>query len=68
MESNKKLVVVTGASSGIGLVTAQLFAEKGYPLLLLARRLENMEKLKLPNCLCVKCDVTDYTQVEAAIK
>ena len=27
-----------------------------------------MENLKLPNCLCVKCDVTDYTQVEAAIK
>ena len=60
MQSEKKLIVITGASSGIGLAATLLFAEKGYPLLLLARRLETMENLKLSNCLCLKCDVTDY--------
>ena len=38
----KKLVVVTGASSGIGREMAKRFSEEGHPLLLLARRLEPM--------------------------
>lgn len=39
----KKLVVITGASSGFGMELAKLFAKDGYPLLLLARRVEKME-------------------------
>jgi NADP-dependent 3-hydroxy acid dehydrogenase YdfG len=31
------LIVITGASSGIGAATAKLFSAQGYPLLLLAR-------------------------------
>ena len=49
MSFNKEklpLVIVTGASSGIGLATAKLLAQRGHPLLLLARRLDAMEKLK----------------------
>ena len=38
----KKLIAITGASSGIGAATAQLFASKNYPILLLARRLERL--------------------------
>ena len=41
----KPLVVITGASSGIGESCAKLFSEKGHPLLLLARRIERMEAL-----------------------
>jgi NADP-dependent 3-hydroxy acid dehydrogenase YdfG len=33
----KKLVVVTGASSGIGLAVATAFAREGNPLLMIAR-------------------------------
>ena len=58
MESNKKLVAITGANSGIGFATASLLSEKGYPLLLLDILLDKIEKF--PNTLCVKCDVTDY--------
>lgn len=34
----KKLVVITGASSGFGMELAKEFSKDGYPLLLLARR------------------------------
>mgnify|MGYP000281772761 CR=1 FL=1 len=36
------LVIVTGASSGIGAAIAQRFAALGHPLLLLARRLDEI--------------------------
>ena len=35
---------------------------------MLARRLEKMEALKLPNTLCLKCDVTNETELEKCIK
>lgn len=64
---NKPLVVITGASSGIGACTAKAFSELGHPLLLLARRLEPMQALNLPNTLCKAVDVTDYAAMESAI-
>ncbi|MGL4973589.1 MAG: SDR family oxidoreductase [Culicoidibacterales bacterium] len=63
----KKLVVITGASSGIGSALAKTFAELGHPTLLLARRLEPMLDLKLANSLAKSVDVTDFKAVEAAI-
>ena len=45
----KPLVAITGASSGIGAATAQAFAAAGHPLLLMARRIDRMQALKLPN-------------------
>ncbi|MDF4720803.1 SDR family oxidoreductase, partial [Vibrio parahaemolyticus] len=64
----KKLIVITGASSGIGEAIARHFNEQGHALLLLARRVERLEALNLPNTLCEKVDVTDKASFEAAIE
>ena len=64
---NRSLVVITGASSGIGRATAKAFAKAGHPLLLLARRVERMEELELKNCLCRKVDVRDREAIRAAV-
>lgn len=64
---SKPLVVITGASSGFGKATACSLSEKGYPLLLIARRLERLEALNLPNTICAKVDVTDREALVKAI-
>ena len=64
----KGLVVITGASSGIGKETAIEFSKKGYPLLLLARRLDLLENLNLENAICEKLDVLDLEKLKIAVK
>ena len=64
----KKLVVITGASSGIGKCIAQAFSKAGYPLLLLARRIDLMEEMKLPNTMCKSVDVLDLEAFHMAVK
>ena len=64
----KKLVVITGASSGIGEATAKTFSNAGYPTLLLARRLEKMESFNLTNSICKKVDVRNRDALVSAIK
>ena len=63
----KGLVVITGASSGIGAALAKKMSAAGHPLLLLARRVERLEALGLKNCLCAKVDVSDQSGLKAAI-
>ncbi len=63
----KKLVIITGASSGIGAKLAEKFSAQGHPLLLLARRLEPMQALNLPDTLCKAVDVTDMESMKQAI-
>ncbi|MEI0447484.1 SDR family oxidoreductase [Brachyspira intermedia] len=64
----KKLVVITGSSSGIGIETAKKFSENGYPTLLISRRKEIMEKLNLKNSISVSADVTNLEEIKNAVK
>jgi NADP-dependent 3-hydroxy acid dehydrogenase YdfG len=63
----KPLVVVTGASQGIGRAVASAFAAEGHPLLLVARHPET------PDCVGehirqAAVDVADFAALEAAIR
>lgn len=47
--------VITGASSGIGRDMAKILSEKGYDLILVARRKERLKELKLPTNVKIFC-------------
>lgn len=64
----KKLVVITGASSGFGKELAKQFSKEGYPLLLIARRIEKLNELGLENTICKKVDVRDKKAFEEAVR
>ena len=67
-----RVVVVSGASSGLGTQMAKGFAAQGADLVITARRIEKLEALAEEiramgvKCLPVKCDVTDSAMVDAA--
>ena len=70
MNFENKVVVITGASSGIGEAAAEQFAKKGANLVLVARRKEkleqvekNLSKYSVKILICV-CDVSDKEQVK----
>ncbi len=77
MEFQDKVALISGGSSGIGLETGKLLAERGVQVWLLAR---NRERLKLAlvevekmcrnpqqRCGTVVADVTDFAQVKDAV-
>lgn len=67
-QHGKPLIAITGASSGIGEAAARAFSRAGHPLLLMARRLDRLESLGLPDTLCRKVDVRDREAIAAAVR
>jgi len=69
-----KVVVITGASSGLGESTARLLAAKGANLVLGARREESLNKIAVDinkqgngKAVYLKTDVTSKSDVQALI-
>lgn len=61
-----KIILVTGASSGIGKATAKAFLVAGAKVILTGRRADRLEDAAggARNAFCVPCDVSDATQVD----
>jgi short-subunit dehydrogenase len=65
MEINGKVAIITGASSGIGLATARLFASQGAKLALVARSSEKLQQLtqELPGSFAITTDMRNENAV-----
>lgn len=70
MELQDAVVLVTGASSGIGAATARAAADAGAKVVLTARRADRIEALaaELPDALAVQTDVTHEGDLENAVE
>ncbi|KAA9006170.1 SDR family oxidoreductase [Histidinibacterium aquaticum] len=70
MEMSDKVVLITGASRGIGAAAAHRFAKAGAKVVLLARNGERVADVAGEigqSALAVPCDVSRYWEVEAAV-
>lgn len=63
----KPLIAITGASSGIGEATARAFSAAGHPVLAMARRLDRLQALGLPEAVLRQVDVRDRTALVQAV-
>lgn len=68
MATDKPLVAISGASSGIGEAVARAFSAAGHPVLLMARRLEKMQAFDLPQSMARQVDVRDREALSAAVQ
>ena len=65
---NKKVILITGASSGIGFDAAMMLAEQGHKVYAAARRVEKMTPLRDKGVTILRMDVTDETSMQEGIK
>ena len=63
----QKVILITGASSGIGYDTAAALAKQGHKVYAAARRMEKMEPLRQRGVVPIKMDVTDTASLEAGL-
>ncbi|MGO3299104.1 MAG: SDR family oxidoreductase [Pseudoalteromonas sp.] len=68
----QKIILITGASSGIGEATAKKLVENGHKVIITARS-ENklnelVKELGIDNTFAVACDATDYSALEVVVK
>ena len=67
MKSNK-VILLTGASSGIGYDTAVALAQQGHKVYAAARRVDRMEPLREYGIVPLKMDVTDEASMQKGVK
>lgn len=70
METEKRTVVITGASSGIGAAAAAEFARRGDSVVMVSRSKEKLERAGkgLAGAQILPCDISDRRQVSGMAK
>lgn len=74
MDFKNKVVWITGASSGIGEALAKAFADAGAKLVLSARRISELDRVKISipladdRCLIIPMDLTDLSGAENMVR
>ncbi len=63
-----KVILITGASSGIGFDAARTLARQGHRVYAAARRLERMEPLKADGVVPLRIDVTDEASMTEGVR
>jgi short-subunit dehydrogenase len=70
MNVENKVVIITGASAGIGYATARLLAKNGAKTALVSRSKRKLERLaqELPDSLAVPADMTKPEEIKQMVK
>ena len=70
MQNRKKIVLVTGSTSGIGFHIAKLFYEKKFQVVINGKNKKKLNKIKkqMPECFPVLGDMTNYQDTNKIIK
>jgi NADP-dependent 3-hydroxy acid dehydrogenase YdfG len=72
VSGSSPVILITGASSGIGAAAARMLAAEGWRLVLAARSIEKLDALAAElggsdHAVAVECDVTDWADQQAAV-
>ena len=68
MSIDPQVILITGASSGIGFDAAEALAKQGHRVYAAARRVERMEPLKALGVVPLRMDVTDEASMEEGVR
>ena len=68
MMTQKKIVLITGASSGIGKETAKMLLQAGYTVYAAARRIDRMADLEQLGGIPLKMDITQEADILATVE
>lgn len=67
MNNNKKSILITGCSSGIGLCAANILQQRGYRVFATARKKEDVDKLKALGHESIQLDLDESASIQAAV-